>query len=204
MGWFLPRDSSTASDEIDIQTIYMQLTEVEPTFMISELAQDALFRLLPPGMRSCLRAHHVIRKWLVSKIVAARLGIQTRQARMELLLRAIEVCRRRSDPDSSITSSMEQPVIPAFVEAVIVSAVISIESRMHQRAWINVAHARKVTPDSLTTFLSQPLRRPPSVMSTLVTDMGWILERMLEIISVPNLVDLNTEGQMLINFDKRR
>jgi len=41
-------------------------------------------------MRSCLRAHHVIRKWLVSKIVAARLGIQTRQHGMELLLRAID------------------------------------------------------------------------------------------------------------------
>jgi GTPase-activating protein BEM2 len=205
MGWFLPRDSSTTSDEVDIQTIYSQLTEVEPSAMISELAQDALFRLLPPSIRSCLRAHHVLRKWLVSKIVAARLGIQTRRARMELLLRAIEICRRRSDLDSSVFSLQEQPVIPAFVEAVLVAAVVSVESRMHQRAWINVANARKVPPDSLTAFLSQPVCRPPSIKSPLVTDIGWTLERMLEIISLSNLVEMNGEGgQMLVNFDKRR
>ncbi|TFY52307.1 hypothetical protein EVG20_g10606 [Dentipellis fragilis] len=206
MGWFLPRDASATSDDVEIQTIYTHITEVQPSPMISELTQDELFRLLPPGLRSCIRAHLVLRKWLVSRLVAPRLGLQVRQARMDLLLRAIEVCRRRSEGNADDSGfSVERPAVPSFVEVVLTSAILSVESRLHQRAWTTVASSRKVPCDSLAGFLARPQCRPSTAKWPLTTDMGWTLERMLEIISLADVLDPSTtEGRTLVNFDKRR
>ena len=112
--WFLPRDASSASEDVEIQSIYLHLGEVPQTPLISELSQEPLYRLFPPGVRTCLRAHHVLRKWIVSKIAAPRVGSQIRQARMELLLRAVEVCRDRSDFDHSQHPSTERRCVRTF------------------------------------------------------------------------------------------
>ncbi|THH20488.1 hypothetical protein EW146_g880 [Bondarzewia mesenterica] len=205
MGWFLTRDASTTSDDVEIQTIYSHMSEIEPSTMISELTQDSIFRLLPPGLRSCLRAHHVLRKWLVSRLVSPRLGIQVRQARMELILQAIEICRRRSLSDSPDDAFPENPCIRSFVEFVLTSAVLSVESRIHQRAWYNVANSRKVGCDNLLAYLARPVCQPSQPNHPLKTDMGWTLERMLEIISLPDVHEpMSPESRPLVNFDKRR
>ncbi|ETW74695.1 GTPase activating-like protein [Heterobasidion irregulare TC 32-1] len=204
MGWLLPRDASTTNDDVEIQTIYSYISEIEPSTLISELTHDSIFRLLPPGLRSCLRAHHVLRKWVVSQIVAPRLGLQVRQARMELLLQAVEICRRSSLSDSP-DGFPEKPSIRSFVEFVLTSAIISAESRIHQRAWYNVANARKVGCESLVAFLAKPVCQPSTPKWPLATDMGWTLERMLELISLPDVHEsLSPEGRPLVNFDKRR
>lgn len=206
-GWLLPRDPSTSNDDsIEIQTMYSHLQDVESSTMICELTQDAVYRLLPPGVRSCIRAYAIVRKWLISKIIASRIGLRVRQQRMDLLLRAIEVARLRS---TSVAGSHPQlsdrPCIRSFVETVLTSAVVSLESRMYHRAWQNVAVSRGVHCDSLSSLLSKPRSKSTASFAPLTVDMSWLLERLLEVICTPDLVEpLTQEGQSLVNFDKRR
>jgi hypothetical protein len=211
-GWFSSRDVSSFEESVEIQTIYSHIQEIEPSSMISELTQDALYRLLPPGVRSCIRAYGIIRKWLISKIVTPRLGLRTRQARMELLIQAIEVSRLRNSECSSPSSSsaaqlLEQPCVRSFVEAVTTSALLSVESRMHHRAWQGVAFSRGSSCDSFSSLLLRPYIECTSSNDSLTVDMGWLLERMLEVIATPDIIEptfQDLEGQTLVNFDKRR
>jgi GTPase-activating protein BEM2 len=207
-GWFLSRDtnSTITNEDVEIQTIYSHLMEVSQSPLISELSQDPFYCLLPPTIRSCLRAHHVLRKWLVSKIVEPRIGSQTRQARMEFLLHAVEMCRDRdrSDFDHSRHASAERRCIRTFVEFILTSAILSPESRMYSRAWSNVANTRRAGLDSLVAMLVRPNYRPSRNLPDLITDMGWTLERMLEILNLPDVLASPTDASGLVNFHKRR
>lgn len=206
----------TVEENLEVQTIYTHIQEVEPSSMISELSQDAVYRLLPPSIRSCIRAYGILRKWLVAKIVAPKLGLRVRQQRMELLLQAIEVARMRNAviPPPTSPAAMkglgalapaDQPCVRSFVEAVIVSAVVSVESRMHFKAWQNVALNRGSQCDTLSSLLSRPCVQLSATRNPLTVDMGWLIERMLEIIATPDVMDsIAFEGQNLVNFDKRR
>jgi GTPase-activating protein BEM2 len=178
--------------------------EVSQSPLISELSQDRLYRLFPPGLRSCLRAHHVLRKWLVSKVVAPRIGSQARQARMELLLKVVELCRDRSDFDHSQHPSGDRRCIRTFVEFILTSAILSPESRIYSRAWNNVANARKTGSDSLIAMLARPSYHTSRSLPDLITDIGWTLERILEILSLPDVLTSSAEGSGLVNFHKRR
>ncbi|KAF9231969.1 hypothetical protein BU15DRAFT_90776 [Melanogaster broomeanus] len=189
-GWFSARETSPM-DDVDIQTMSSHLMEVEPSSMISELSQDCVYRILPPSVRSCIRAYNILRRWLISKLVAPKLGIRNRQARMDL--------------SSTVPELNERPSVRSFVEAVITAAVISPESRMHQRPWQNVANIRGVLCDSLSTLLSRPTIPRKAYGDPLVVDISWLLERMVEIISIPNAVVVSQEdSQCIINLDKRR
>lgn len=204
MGWFIPRDLSSVAEEVELQTMHALVSEVEPTAMISEMGQDSLYRLLPGSVRACIRAFGVLRKWVILQIVAPNIGLRTRQNRIELLLQAIEICRTRNMDPSSSGSIIEQPCIRSFVEAVVESALLGPESRLHYRAWQGVANQRGASFDSLATLLHSPAgtatRGEP-----LVIDIGWLLERMLEVINMPDIVDaLNEEAQPMVNLDKRR
>ncbi|KAF8805136.1 hypothetical protein BYT27DRAFT_7105396 [Phlegmacium glaucopus] len=204
-GWFSSRDVGSIEESVEIQTIYSHIQEIEPSSMISELTQDALYRLLPPGVRSCIRAYGIIRKWLIAKIVAPRLGLRARQARIELLIQAIEVSRLRNSESSSTAQLLEQPCIRSFVEAVTTSALLSVESRMHHRAWQSVALSRGCSCDSLSSLLLRPYIQCTSSNDSLTVDMGWLLERMLEVIATPDIIETSfQDGQSLVNFDKRR
>ncbi|KAI0919200.1 hypothetical protein AcV5_002181 [Taiwanofungus camphoratus] len=205
-GWFLSREPNSVADEIEIQCMSSYIAEVEPSSMISELTQDTLYRLLPPSVRSSIRAFGILRKWLVSKLVALRLGLRNRQARMELMLRAIEICRLRS-ADSSVTdlSLSEHPCIRSFVEAVLTSAILSVESRLYHRAWQNVALTRGTACDTLSALLSKPHTTSVTSRNPLTVDVGWLMEKMVEIISAPDVLDsASSESLSLVNFDKRR
>ncbi|GLB37976.1 putative GTPase-activator protein for Rho-like GTPases [Lyophyllum shimeji] len=205
-GWFSLRETSTIEEGVDIQTIYSHIQEVEHSPRISELNQDSLYRMLPPGIRSCVRAYGIIRKWIISKIIAPRLGLRARQARMELLLQAVEVARLRNTTSTSTPAGLvDQPCVRSFVEAVTTSAILSVESRMHSRAWQNLAVTRGVKCDSIAALLSRPATKSVSYQEPLTPDMGWVLERMLEVIATPDTVEsVAQDAQNLVNFDKRR
>ncbi|KAF6752251.1 rho GTPase activating protein 22 [Ephemerocybe angulata] len=224
-GWFSSREPAATEEATEIQCLYSYIQEVEPSSLIPETSQDVLYRLLPPGIRSCIRAFAIIRKWLVSKIVAPRLGLRTRQTRMELLIQAIEVARLRSaeNPGSnplsasaaaatsptsaggSAANALLQPCVRSFVEAVVTSALLSVESRMHHRAWQSVALSRGCQGDSLASMLLRPYVQTTTSKDTLTVDVGWLLERMLEVIAGPDVLDAaSQEGHSLVNFDKRR
>lgn len=203
-GWFSGRETSFL-DDVDIQTMYSHLMEVEPSSMISD-SQDSVYRLLPPSVRSCIRAYNILRKWVISKLVGPKLGIRNRQARMDLCLRAIEIARMRSlEGGAGLAEPHERPVVRSFVEAILTAAIVSPESRMHQRPWQNVANIRGVQCDSLGALLSRPTVPKKSYGDPLIVDISWLLERMLEIVSIPNAVTISPEDpQSIINLDKRR
>lgn len=205
--WLLPKEPSSNVDDIEIQTMYSIISEVAPSSMISELSHDAIYRLLPPGIRSCIRAYGILRRWLISKIVAFQIGIRARQARMETLLLAIEIARLHSNADSGASTfgCSDRPCIRSFVEAVLTSAVLSAESRAHFRAWQNVATKRGTQCDSLASLLRKPTRQFAGSMESLTIDMSWVLERILEIVSVSDLLTpVSEDGVVVVNFDKRR
>ncbi|KAG5351583.1 hypothetical protein C0989_005739 [Termitomyces sp. Mn162] len=204
--WFSTRETSTIEETVDIQNIYGHIQDVDHSPLISEMTQDSLYRLLPPGVRSCVRAYAIIRKWIIAKIVATRLGPRARQARMELLLRVIEIARwRNTNSGPGAAQSIFQPCVRSFVEAVTTSAILSVESRLHSRAWQNIALNRGVQCDSLAALLSRPSTQMAHNQEPLTPDMGWVLERILEVIADPDIVpSVSEEGQNLVNFDKRR
>ncbi|KAJ7815319.1 rho GTPase activating protein 22 [Mycena olivaceomarginata] len=206
IGWFL--SFSPSEETVEIQNIYSYLQDVEPSSLIPELGQDSLYRLLPPSIRSCIRAYVILRKWTVAQIVAPRLGLHARQSRMELVLRAIEVTRLRAAPKyaSSPHAVVDFTCPRSFAEAVLTSAVLSVESRLHNRPWLNIAMNRGVHCDSIGSLLSQPATQALSSSRELTVDIGWFLERMLEILSAPDVMEslVQQEGHSLINFDKRR
>ncbi|KAH9927766.1 uncharacterized protein B0H18DRAFT_1118293 [Fomitopsis serialis] len=205
-GWFLPRDPSSLIDEVEIQAMNSYITEVEPSTLISELGQDSLYRLLPPSVRGCIRASNILRKWLVCQLISPRLGLRARQARMEKLLRAIEISRLRSTTDETNPERPmgERPCIRSAVEAILTSAAVSVESRTHYRAWQNIALGRGTYCDSLASFLSRPAA-PITSRGALAVDIGWVLEKMLEVISTPDVLESMSETSSgMVNFDKRR
>lgn len=204
-GWFSTREVPS-TDDIDIQSMYSHMTDVQPSSLISELSQDTIYRLLPPSIRSCIRAFNILRKWSISKLVTPKLGIRLRQARMDLFLRAIEIARLRSmNADSASFGCGDRPCVRSFVEAVLTSAIISSESRMHHRPWQNVANMRGVQCDSLVGLLSRSAMPKKSYGDVLAVDVSWILERILELVSIPNVVTTSAENdQCIINLDKRR
>ncbi|KAJ7591782.1 rho GTPase activating protein 22 [Mycena floridula] len=205
IGWFSCRDASTSEDTVEIQNIYFHLQEVEPSTLISELTQDSLYRLLPAGIRSCIRAFSILRKWIISKVVAPRLGLRTRQARIELFLRSIEISRLRSTESTSSQRMVDEPCVRSFVEAVVTSAIVSVESRCHHRAWQNIAYNRGSSCDSLVSLLARPSQQLSTSKEALTVDMGWLLERLLDVISTPDVVEsASQEAQNLVQFDKRR
>ncbi|KAF8179401.1 hypothetical protein K438DRAFT_1255719 [Mycena galopus ATCC 62051] len=208
IGWFL---SFVPSEEtVEIQNMYSYLQEIEPSPFISELGQDSLYRLLPPSIRSCIRAYVILRKWAISQLVAQRLGLQARQSRMELVLRAIEVTRLRAAPNRASSPGslaiVDMPCPRSFVEAVLTSAVLSVESRLHTRPWLNIAMSRGTQCDSIAALLAQPATQTLSSTRELTLDVGYFLERMLEIIGAPDVMEsvVQQEAHSLINFDKRR
>jgi hypothetical protein len=204
-GWFSAREVPS-TDDIDIQSMYSHMTDVQPSSLISELSQDTIYRLLPPSIRSCIRAFNILRKWTISKLVTPKLGIRLRQARMDLFLRAIEIARLRSMNSGSASFGCgDRPCVRSFVEAVLTSAIVSSESRMHHRPWQNIANIRGVQCDSLVGLLSRPAVPKKSYGDVLAIDVSWILERILELVSIPNVVMTSGESdQSIINLDKRR
>ncbi|KIJ51425.1 hypothetical protein M422DRAFT_158043 [Sphaerobolus stellatus SS14] len=202
-GWFLSHEPVTTSDDIEIQTIYYHFQQIEPSPLISELAQESIYRFLPANIRGLVRAHAVVRKFLMTQILAPRLGLRQRQARMELLLRAIEVCRLRMGGQTprDIASSRS---VRSFVETAIISAIVSPESRLFTVAWLSVATARGVSMESVASLISRPVVRSTANHGYLTVDIGWLFERALEIGSLPNVVESNREASNLINMEKRR
>ena len=91
------------------------------------------------------------------------------------------------------------------MEAVTTSALLSVESRLHHRAWQGTGLGRGSTCDSLSSLLLRPYVQSTSSGDSLTVDMGWLLKRMLEIIATPDIIEVSSqEGQNLVNFDKRR
>ena len=114
---------------------------------------------------------------------------------------AVNEAERIADKDDPVHS----PCVRSFVESVLTSALVSPESRLFVHVWSNVAHSRNVSPESLLSLLSIRTVHTPDIAHRLTVDPAWLMERMLEVISLPDVLDSPMETPLsLINYDKRR
>ncbi|KAF8872541.1 hypothetical protein BD779DRAFT_1709226 [Infundibulicybe gibba] len=111
----------------------------------------------------------------------------------------------RNSDNSSSTKLAETARVRSFVESAITSALLSVESRMHHRAWQNVASGHGTHYGSFSTLLAQPFTKSISIHDPLTVGMGWLNECMLKVIAIQDVIESSTlDGQKLVNFDKRR
>jgi hypothetical protein len=201
-GWLAISESQVLSqDEVEIQTIYSYLQLVDTSPLVSKYVTGPVYKLFPPSVRGTIRAHIACRHWIISKIAAQGIGRWTRQSRIELFLQAIEISRSRSR-GVFVDGMQESPVVRSFVETVLTSALLSPQSRLFTRVWQDVAVKRGASLDSFETFISTPLASGTGWKPTV--DFGWLLERMVEIISLPDSLQGEGDGVGLVNFEKRR
>ena len=213
-GWMMLTDLPTLSqDEMIIQNIYNHLTLVEPSPLLSDFPPTPrLINLAQPSIRSMLHCFDQARKWATAVLVQPNISMEVRHWRMEKFLQALDLCRALSSKTDGVEDG--SPVIRSFVETVLTAAILSPESRMFHRAWYHTAGQRQVAigsqainVDSLEA-LARPMARdklPFQPGFKLAVDFGWMVERLLELISMPDsLVNTTDTLGPVINFEKRR
>ncbi|KAG8780421.1 rho GTPase-activating protein [Ceratobasidium sp. 428] len=203
LGWYVVSDMQASPEDLSIQNIYTQLQEAETSPLISEMSDDKFVRNLPSSIRSVFRAHDIVRRWAIMNIVTPRIGVQARQERIELFLKTIEVCRLRT-ADSPLVKDLHQPSIRTFTETALGAALCSPESRLFTRAWQDVGTARGTSIESLSSLLATPRVEAIRSSRRMTADMGWLIECMLELLSLPDKSCEGGGGVELVNFDKRR
>jgi antitoxin (DNA-binding transcriptional repressor) of toxin-antitoxin stability system len=166
-------------------------------------ADPAFLRHLPASLQHGLRAHFVLRRWILCHIVDPDLSLFQRQFRMVRALEIVELCRSRManvvfGGQAEVQSRIVDPSLASFVERAVTSAIVSPESRLFSSAWHGVGITRKASaPDTLSAIVQSDLI---ATEATATLDLAWLQERLVEIATQ---VDSFTEG-VSINFDKRR
>ncbi|SCV68009.1 BQ2448_130 [Microbotryum intermedium] len=193
--WYPSRSIKTDEEELVIADSYSLL----------DAAQNdvAPLRHMPLSLHEFIRAHAVIRKWLLAHLVEPEISLRLRTARMIKALEMIEISRSRManvffGGSVENQSSIVDPSLAGFVERVVISAVVSPESRLFASAWQGVASARNsVAADSLMALVRHDLVMTDT---TATLDPAWLNERLVEIVSqVGSLSD-----GVSINFSKCR
>ncbi|KAG8827526.1 rho GTPase-activating protein [Serendipita sp. 401] len=207
-GWIPMSDlPSLSQDEIVIHNIYFHLTFVEPSPLLSDLpSTPRLINLAQPSIRSILHCFDHCRKWATAVLAQPGIPFEARLLRMERFLQALELCRALSCKTDNVSDTA--PVIRSFVETVLTTALLSPESRLYHRAWHQTAIKRRlVHQDSLDQYLRLPsnVELPFSPGFKLAVDFGWMIERLLEMMSMPDTLMNSTDTLgTVINFEKRR
>ncbi|CAG8478191.1 13821_t:CDS:10 [Ambispora leptoticha] len=163
LGWYQKKQTSwIPDDELVITDIFTTLYQTNWV----RNNKDSVLNVLPPSIQALIRLHYGIRNWTIHEITSTHIDFQSRAKRIDSLLNMISLSRKR----------MTRRSVPSFVESAIVGGLISPESRLFIRAWLEVANQRNCSLETL--------------------------EPMLEICC--NIPDMSFESDKLINFDKRR
>lgn len=174
------------------------------------MSGDSLSRLLPPGIRSLIRVFTVVRKWLIYSITDPKISIHVRRARVSNLMDALEICRALTcvppdDRDKPLMPVHDRPTVRSFVEAVLTSALVSRESRLYTRVWQSISYHRAAPACDTMATLFEKRNWVGAGTFKLTVDLAWLLERMLEVISLPDALEPSQQNPLpLVNFDKRR
>lgn len=207
-GWILLTDLPTISqDEMIIQNIYFHLTLVEPSPLLADFPiTERLTGLAQPSIRTMLYCFDEARTWATAVLAQPGISMEVRARRMEVFLQALEMCRILSAKTDGVAAG--SPVIRSFVETVLTTAILSPESRMFQRAWYHTAIQRRLNSmETLESFLRPSLTEPLPFPTgfKLAVDFGWMVERLLELVSMPDaLVNTGDALGSVVNFEKRR
>lgn len=202
----LSKDPNLPTDEVVPETIHILFHKIEPSPSLSNASgKEHLVKMFPPSVRNVLRVHAAIRAWVVTKLSAIGLGSRTREERIELVLRTVELCRSRAPTVGFARSEgglSTLPAAPSLVEAACLAALWSPESRIYARAWANVAAKRNKSHESFEALLAYDTS-PSDYGEQFIVDGGWVFEQMLRVMSLPDTV-VNKSELALMNYDKRR
>jgi hypothetical protein len=202
---FPSKDPSIPSEDVAPENIYTLLRSLEPSSLVSTFcARESLWKALPRSLGKLVEVHHSIRRWITSELSAPGIGLKTREQRFQKVLQSIEYCRARAAlSDQQELTSFSDPSTPSLVELALIEAIWAPEVRVFARAWQNIATARGSSLESIKMIFSRASRGSSlSARDALVVDAGWLLERVFEVLSLPDT--LIQYGHVLVNFDKRR
>lgn len=199
------KDVSASSEDVESETFHSMLMEAEMSRPLQALysGKTTFIQTLPSSVQRAIKLHEIIRDWTITKICAIGIRSRTREDRISLILRAVEICQNRGStytfPKSGNGANL--PGSPSLVESALLSALWGRESRIYARAWANIAVKRNASHESFQTLLQKSTHKfRNSVRSSL--DCGWILEQLVQVLSLKDRLPRN--DHMLINFDKRR
>lgn len=166
---------------------------------------------LPEPITALIKLHFGLVAYFTRLIADPKTGTHARLARMVFLLKTLGALRARMRffdliPDEE-TSKRQH--VPSFLERALAAAVLRPESRAFAALWLTAGQeiARYFPPEDESSFVpNAKIIFVPAVPTErgepVVPCIGWIVERLLEIICcVPNT---SVEHPHLINFDKRR
>lgn len=182
-----------------------------------------LFESLPRSIRHLLRLHISLTTFFTISVCDISKTHKERVETCTLLLQLLNYVRWKNSSlelfqeSSSNSRQIISPHIPSFIETSICNAIVSVESRYHERTWIEAYNNLTASDDStelqtiydlLDYYDDTHIRNFVSYdgysieKTNLSPCPGWFMSRLLEIsLFVPNMATTNTK---LINFDKRR
>lgn len=216
-GFFHYRSPHTNNeDDIIIQDIF---TYFETLYR--ESTDERLLFAFPRPIRELFRLHTNLVNYFTVQIGETTIKKDERVGRMTSVLKILGVIKRRmtnlqlfhTDEDKQDEKAEMSPHIPAFLESAISAAVLRPESRGFANAWVQASKeiykqfggtfsGSVNTLEGIVPEIPASLLKKTSANKALTPCIGWLIERMLEIVCyVPNM---SVENSRLINFDKRR
>ncbi|KAK9451389.1 uncharacterized protein V1518DRAFT_8378 [Limtongia smithiae] len=209
--------ASTAEDEVIIQDVFTYCASLR-SFNSDEL----MIAKFPKPVKKLFAFRMNFVHWLVSQLLDRAIKRPQRIKRMVTLLTIIAHCRQRmsvigyhlKDGDFS-----EETLIPSMIETAVAAAIVRPESRYYKICWVMAARElgkdvnRVDTLESIIPTLPTDEKSQmhsstvgsgieSSTPKTLTPCMGWIFERIFEIICFfPNM---SLDNPAMVNFDKPR
>lgn len=218
-GFFHYRTNHLSNDDdIIIQDIFTYFETLH-----RETPEDKLLFSFSRPVRELFRLHNNIVNYFTTQISDNTIRKDERVERMASILKILGIIKQRMKTMSLFDSEepKEDPHlgfsshIPSFLESAISAAIVRPESRGFANTWIQASKEifkqfGGSFPGSLNNLNSIIPEIPVSLLrksnvgvnKALTPCIGWLLERLLEIICyMPNL---SIDNSNLINFDKRR
>lgn len=207
---------SNNEDDVIIQDIF---TYFETLYRDS--TEERLLFAFPRPIRELFRLHTNLVNYFTVQIGEATIKKDERVGRMTSVLKILGIIKRRMsnlqlfsiDDEKQDEKTEISPHIPAFLESAISAAVLRPESRSFANSWLQAAKeiykqfggsfsGSINTLDGIIPEIPASLLKKTSTAKALTPCIGWLIERMLEIVCyVPNM---SVGDSRLINFDKRR
>lgn len=218
---------TTNDDDMVIQDIYGYLDT-----LYRDHREEKIVKKFPAGVQGLLGFYRNLSDYLTYQICDPVIHRDDRVARMMSILKMLGLCKTRmsylelfhsgyGDQDHISVANSNGGIsthVPSLIESALVASILRPESRWYANSWIqagkllsktysgNTGHNAGISLingfEIFTPMLDQNELLTEESHKELIPCIGWIIERMLEIVCyVPSM---SVENVSLINFDKRR
>lgn len=164
---------------------------------------ESVLGKLPESIRGIFQIYQKCRDFVLMQITDTSIDEDTRVSRMAMVLKMIKMARLEMENVKLFEDGLDRsPLVPSFLESILVNAMMLPVSRFYANAWIKAGkrhNAQAAVFNNLEEMLPESVEKLGTGLSVCP---GWILSRIIEIVSfVPNM-DIDNTG--LVNFDKLR